>query len=269
MQKLSNPISIFLLIALGIFFLLFRVKFSEIFDIQSSTVFAVGIFFITFGLGLIFYNYLVTDFFYIENTENKILKTEKKSENLKLSEQNKPISSQVVQAKNEEIIKSIENNNPLTVQEKKEKEEEFVLSEVTQINKQKTLNLMQSLSDNLQKQHNLYLKRIFLSKFLTFLSIVLLGLIAFFAIKKYPSINQQTALLLISGTIFSFLMMWRAFTLKSVSKSKIHILSTRILNLNQTSKRFTSISEKNSMALKSTLNSLIKDNKKEIFTQIK
>lgn len=269
MQKLSNPISIFLLIALGIFFLLFRVKFSEVFDLQSSMIFAVGIFFITFGLGLIFYNYLVTDFIYIENTENKILKTEKKSENLKPSEQNNPISNQIVQTKNEEIIKSIENNNSLSVTEKKDKEEEFVLSELTQINKQKTLNLMQSLSYNLQKQYDLYLKRIFLSKFLTLLSIVLLFFIVFFAIKKYPSLNQQIILLLIGGTVFSFLMLWRAFTLKSVSKSKIETLSTRILNLNQTSKRFTSISEKNSMALKSTLNSLIKDNKKEIFTQIK
>ncbi len=274
MHKLAHPISIFSLVVLGLILVLFKAKFSFLLDIQSSYVFAFGIFCISLGLGLILYNYLVSDFVVVENStiENKQTvesKKELKSPEKQVVVQNvKPEVAPVILESKEpnlepikaEVVEIQKNNNDISKIDQS--------LEHLAIDKENVLKLLNRLNSELYSEQKKQKKNIFNSRLVSFFAaLAILASIVIFVL--FFALHNLVIFAAVGLFVFfSFFFIFKAQTTKKRSLHSIDILAQRIQNLTLTTKRFRAISQANDAALKNTINSLTDENKREIVTKI-
>ncbi len=274
MHKLAHPISIFSLVVLGLILVLFKAKFSLLLDIQSSYVFAFGIFCISLGLGLILYNYLVSDFVVVENSTIKNKQTVESKKELKTPEKQvvvqnvKPeVASIILESKEPnlepvkaEVVEIQKNNNDISKIDQS--------LEHLAIDKENVLKLLNRLNSELYSEQKKQKKNIFNSRLVSFFAaLAILASIVIFVL--FFALHNLVIFAAVGLFVFfSFFFIFKARTTKKRSLHSIDILAQRIQNLTLTTKRFKAISQANDAALKNTINSLTDENKREIVTKI-
>lgn len=274
MHKLAHPISIFSLVVLGLILVLFKAKFSLLLDIQSSYVFAFGIFCISLGLGLILYNYLVSDFVVVENSTIENKQTVESKKELKTPEKQvvvqnvKPeVASIILESKEPnlepvkaEVVEIQKNNNDISKIDQS--------LEHLAIDKENVLKLLNRLNSELYSEQKKQKKNIFNSRLVSFFAaLAILASIVIFVL--FFALHNLVIFAAVGLFVFfSFFFIFKAQTTKKRSLHSIDILAQRIQNLTLTTKRFRAISQANDAALKNTINSLTDENKREIVTKI-
>jgi len=274
MHKLAHPISIFSLVVLGLILVLFKAKFSLLLDIQSSYVFAFGIFCISLGLGLILYNYLVSDFVVVENSTIKNKQTVESKKELKTPEKQvvvqnvKPeVASIILESKEPnlepvkaKVVEIQKNNNDISKIDQS--------LEHLAIDKENVLKLLNRLNSELYSEQKKQKKNIFNSRLVSFFAaLAILASIVIFVL--FFALHNLVIFAAVGLFVFfSFFFIFKARTTKKRSLHSIDILAQRIQNLTLTTKRFKAISQANDAALKNTINSLTDENKREIVTKI-
>jgi len=279
MHKLAHPVSIFSLVVLGLIFVMLKTKFSILLDFQSSYIFAFGIFLISFGLGLILYNYLVSDFVSMEVSANK------EKQNL---ETKKQLNIQQEQIKPQKIENQVVNAPLLLVQDQEQKQKEELLNKESvenqstntdiskidkillhlSIDKENVLKLLNKLNSELYLEQKKQKKNILNSRIISFFAIVAILGSSIFLVFFFANYNLFIFVAVGFLVLFSLFFIFKAQIIKKKSQQSIDNLAQRIQNLTFATKRFRAISQANNSALKNTINSLSDENKREIVTKI-
>lgn len=274
MQKLAQPISIFVLTILGLFLILLKIKASEILTIEASFVFAGGVFLVSLSLGLLFLNYLSTDndTVEIETTKDKI---EKKTIETKIKRTDKVEFNQNIKNKSipkealDKQIKLVDINSEIKVNKPRieQKKEDIFLNQ--SINKKIILDLFTNLKTTLSNEKQNYQKEKSTSRLINFFAFSVIVFIIVFLSFNYNFISYLLlAVTIVLALVLVFIMFKYKKTQKIASSNLLNI-SDRLTNLEQISKRFKSISPKNLNVLKNTVDSLTSENKEYIYNKIK
>lgn len=269
MRKLAHPISIFILIILGLLLILLKIKISLFLNIQASLIFADGVFFVSLALGLLFFNYLTSESIEQQKKEKIILPEKSKTASktntreLKITQEKK--EKKVLKVNKKANLEDVSLHLKAEEKEKVQKpkiENAFLPST---IDKNKILKSLSALKANLVLERESYLKTKSKTNFFALFSLLVIVFSVVFFSLNYSTLDHIIISVLI--TLVLLLVFISLIYKKKSSKLTVSIsnISTRLLNLTQVTKRFNAISQKNTAVLKNTVDSLSAENRTYIY----